>query len=147
MSVLSIYDEQGNEIPIPSIKGKSAYEYAKDGGYTGTEAEFAKELAGTVESATLSTDYIDGKITFYKKSGIVSMFVNGLKGLTVSTNNTVGYIPVGFRPCGTLRYETSDISGNQYRFQLNADGEIRVYPYTTVSSQTNLVDTFTYVSA
>ncbi len=28
--------------------GKSAYEYAKDGGYTGTEAEFAEMLAGDV---------------------------------------------------------------------------------------------------
>lgn len=29
----------------PGTPGKSAYEYAKDGGYTGTEAEFAEKLA------------------------------------------------------------------------------------------------------
>ena len=47
-SVLSVYDSNGNKIGVPAIKGKSAYEYAKDGGYTGTEAEFAAMQAGDV---------------------------------------------------------------------------------------------------
>ena len=29
----------------PGADGKSAYDYAKDGGYTGTEAEFAAKFA------------------------------------------------------------------------------------------------------
>ena len=43
--ILSVYDNNGNKIPIPAIQGKSAYAYAVDGGYTGTEAEFAAKLA------------------------------------------------------------------------------------------------------
>lgn len=46
--VLSVYDEAGNRIPIPAIRGKSAYAYAQDGGYTGTEEDFAKKLAQDV---------------------------------------------------------------------------------------------------
>lgn len=44
-SVLNVYDEDGNRIRIPAVKGKSAYEYAVEGGYTGSEAEFIEKLA------------------------------------------------------------------------------------------------------
>lgn len=45
MAILKIKDAEGNVIDIPAIRGKSAYEYAKEGGYTGTEADFIKDLA------------------------------------------------------------------------------------------------------
>ena len=45
MAILKVKDENGNIIEIPAIQGKSAYEYAKDGGYTGTEEQFASKLA------------------------------------------------------------------------------------------------------
>lgn len=47
--VLKIRDGNGNFIPINAIrgdKGKSAYEQARDGGYTGTEEEFIALLNG-----------------------------------------------------------------------------------------------------
>jgi hypothetical protein len=40
MAILKLKDNNGNIIEIPAIKGdtgKSAYEYAKEGGYAGTE--------------------------------------------------------------------------------------------------------------
>ena len=49
MHVLNIRDENGNFIPIPAIRGgdgKSAYEQAKEGGYSGTEEEFIAILNG-----------------------------------------------------------------------------------------------------
>lgn len=33
---------------LESLKGKSAYDYAKEGGYTGTEEEFAVRLAAVL---------------------------------------------------------------------------------------------------
>ena len=58
-SVKSVYDiwlELGNtgtpQDFIESLRGKSAYEYAVDGGYKGTEAEFAAKMAA--EHATYS---------------------------------------------------------------------------------------------
>lgn len=44
MAILKLRDKNGNIIEIPAIRGKSAYEYAKEGGYTGTEADFIKDL-------------------------------------------------------------------------------------------------------
>lgn len=48
MGVLYIRDQSGNFVPVPTISGKdgkTAYLYAQDGGYTGTEEEFAQKLA------------------------------------------------------------------------------------------------------
>ena len=42
--MLSVFDENGNEIAIPAIVGKSAYQYAVSNGYTGTEEEFAEAM-------------------------------------------------------------------------------------------------------
>ena len=48
-SILNIRDPNTNQwIEIPAITGapgKSAYEFAKEGGYTGTEEEFIVALA------------------------------------------------------------------------------------------------------
>lgn len=55
MSVLKIRDENGNFIPIKSIKGESAYEQAKAGGYLGTEEEFIQALASLGGEYALQT--------------------------------------------------------------------------------------------
>ena len=44
MPILTVYDNDGNEIAVPAIAGKSAYQYAVANGYTGTEAEFAAAM-------------------------------------------------------------------------------------------------------
>lgn len=49
MPILKIRDENGNFVPIPALQGsdgKSAYDQAKEGGYTGTEEEFIAFLNG-----------------------------------------------------------------------------------------------------
>ena len=45
MAILRVRDAYGNVHDISCIKGKSAYEYAVDGGYSGTESEFAEKMA------------------------------------------------------------------------------------------------------
>lgn len=59
MAVLYIRDGNGNFVPIPAIKGASAYDQAKLGGYRGTEAEFIALLNGLTnsEDATHYTDF------------------------------------------------------------------------------------------
>ena len=44
-SILKVRDADGTVHEIYSLQGKSAYQYAQDGGYTGTETEFAEKLA------------------------------------------------------------------------------------------------------
>lgn len=62
MPVLQIRDKDGKFIPIPAVKGndgKSAYEQAKEGGYTGTEEEFIALLNGltSTEDAAHYSDF------------------------------------------------------------------------------------------
>lgn len=44
-SILKVRDAGGTVHEIHSLQGKTAYQYAQEGGYTGTEAEFAAKLA------------------------------------------------------------------------------------------------------
>ena len=44
-SILKVRDADGTVHEIHALQGKSAYQYAVDGGYTGTEAEFAEKMA------------------------------------------------------------------------------------------------------
>ena len=84
MSVLKI--KNGNQwVNIPTIKGddgKSAYEYAVDGGYTGTEEQFAQKLAAEyvkfTDYASQSTAGVVKTHTYYgtgmqASNGIISI--------------------------------------------------------------------------
>lgn len=53
--------------PLKGEDGKSAYQYAQDGGYTGTEAEFAEKLAAETPANGLTSD---------EKAKILSLFKN-----------------------------------------------------------------------
>lgn len=44
-SILKVRDTDGTVHEIYALQGKSAYQYAVEGGYTGTETEFAEKLA------------------------------------------------------------------------------------------------------
>lgn len=44
-AILKVRDTEGTVHEIHALQGKSAYQYAVEGGYTGTEAEFAAKLA------------------------------------------------------------------------------------------------------
>ena len=44
-SILKVRDADGTVHEIYALQGKSAYQYAQEGGYTGTEEEFSEKLA------------------------------------------------------------------------------------------------------
>ncbi|MDD6967692.1 MAG: hypothetical protein PUK18_09390, partial [Firmicutes bacterium] len=44
-SILKVRDADGTVHEIYSLQGKTAYQYAQEGGYTGTETEFAAKMA------------------------------------------------------------------------------------------------------
>lgn len=46
----------------PGSEGKSAYQYAQDGGYTGTEAEFSAKLAAEIPTDSHINELIDTKL-------------------------------------------------------------------------------------
>ena len=49
-AILKVRDTEGTVHEIYALQGKSAYQYAVEGGYTGTEAEFAAKLAQEIPS-------------------------------------------------------------------------------------------------
>lgn len=45
-NILNIWDKTSQKyVDIPAVTGKSAYQYAVDGGYAGTEEEFSQAIA------------------------------------------------------------------------------------------------------
>ena len=56
MPVLYIRDENGNFVPIPALRGESAYEQAKEGGYQGTKEEFIAFLNGVLNPVNVIGD-------------------------------------------------------------------------------------------
>ena len=68
MSVVKIKNDNDQWVGIPTINGKSAYAYAVDGGYTGTEAEFALKLA---QEGVTSVNGRTGAVTGLKEQTTV----------------------------------------------------------------------------
>ena len=96
----------------PGADGKSAYQYAVEGGYTGTEAEFAEKLAqeqltGTTDELTPTQVYnavsagIPVKVQ-YRDSiyGLLSFTAfNVAESLDVIISETIAYAFGGYRLC------------------------------------------------
>jgi hypothetical protein len=60
-----IRNKNGTLVPVQTLKGndgKSAYSYALDGGYTGTEEEFIENLGREVPTVDTINALIDAKI-------------------------------------------------------------------------------------
>lgn len=76
----------------PGEAGKTAYQYAQDGGYTGTEAEFAAKLAA--EQAT-SNPLTGKKVSFLGDSICVGSEENSNYGKIIADRNGMVYENVG----------------------------------------------------
>ena len=61
-SILKVRDADGTVHEIHALQGKSAYAYAVEGGYTGTEAGFAAKLAQEIPSDDHINSLIDTKL-------------------------------------------------------------------------------------
>ena len=56
MAVLHIRNSSGEFEEVQSLNGKTAYQAAKEGGYTGTESEFNTKLAQPEYSLPIATE-------------------------------------------------------------------------------------------
>ena len=111
--------------------GKSAYEYAKEGGYSGTEAEFAQKIAKEIPSKTSDLANDSGFIktseapvqSVNKKTGAVSLSASDV-GARPSTW-TPNYTDVGADKSGTASstvstHNTNTGAHNDIRLELKA---------------------------
>ena len=86
MAILKVRDNNGNIIEIPAMKGengKSAYEYAKEGGYAGTEQEFMELL---VQALSVQTQ-LNSKAPMYQ-SGTTDLTA----GTSALANGTLYFV-------------------------------------------------------
>jgi hypothetical protein len=116
------------------VDGKTAYEYAKDGGYTGTEEEFALKMAQEIPDLTvanLSTkietlfpDQITWVLRDFRKSGKVCSFTiqfNVTEAITSSYSFTVFTLP--FKSAGRVWLNNATqyfIAENSNKIQRNS---------------------------
>lgn len=70
--------------------GKSAYQYAQEAGYSGTESEFAGKLA---EEIPTKTSQLTNDSNFITASGAPVQSVNGKTGVVSLTASDVGALP------------------------------------------------------
>ena len=64
MAVLHIRNSSGEFEEVRTLNGKTAYQAAKEGGYTGTESEFNTKLAQPEYSLPTATDAAKSTASF-----------------------------------------------------------------------------------
>ena len=105
MSKVRVKYPDGSEKEVPfgrGLNGKSAYEYAKEGGYTGTEEEFAAKLA-----AEYLTSESDPTVPSWAKAESKPSYTKGEIGLG-SVDNIQQYSAVNQPP-----YPVTSVNGKK----------------------------------
>ena len=107
--------------------GKSAYAYALDGGYTGTEADFIKKLAK--ELPTKLSDFTNDS-NFITASGAPVQSVNGKTGAVTLSASDVGARPSSWTPSysdvGAEKSGTADTKISAHNTNTSAHNDIRL---------------------
>lgn len=85
---------------LPSISGKTAYQYALDGGYTGTEEEFKAKMAAEYLTAAdldpyAKTEALSAPITEAEIREVCTDVVDGSGSIPIATKSTIGCVAVG----------------------------------------------------
>lgn len=113
----------------PGTDGKSAYQYAVEGGYTGTEAEFATKLAQEKFANPNALTFTGAVTGSYDGSAAVSVEIPSGGGLTVANTAAVGQ---------TVKITAVDENGQPTEweavdFSSGGDAEKRVRHIATVA--------------
>lgn len=100
--------------------GKTAYEYAQDAGYTGTEAEFSENLAAEVPTKTSQLINDSGFITGYTETDPTVPSWAKKSAKPTYTASEVGADPVGTAEDKVTVHNTDATSHNDIRVELKA---------------------------
>ena len=83
-AILKVRDADGTAHEIHALQGKSAYQYAVEGGYTGTEAEFAAKLAEEMPTVPTNVSAFANDVGYLTKhqdiSGKIDKPASGVVG-------------------------------------------------------------------
>ncbi len=98
--------------------GKSAYEYAQEAGYTGTEDEFAEKLADTGIIGSWTFKDKPSLTTLPDRNNEISFVSNGKE------YNAIGWSIDSFTGIHNMTYSTDSISKTTYAYNPNGDYDI-----------------------
>lgn len=121
-SILKVRDTDGTVHEIYALQGKSAYQYAVEGGYTGTETEFAAKLS----AEKLANPYA---LTF---TGAVTGSYDGSEPLTVEIPGGGGMEIISE---GTLSEDVANIAADGFAKRMIA---LAVAPYGSAANSGNI---------
>ena len=103
--ICKVWDaEQGKYIGIPALKGtdgKTAYQYAVEGGYTGTETEFAAKLAAEMPDKLpnpKAITFTGAETGSYDGSAPLSVNIPTAPTKTSQLTNDSGYLTLATLP-------------------------------------------------
>lgn len=130
--------------------GKSAYDYAKDGGFTGTEAEFAEKLAssGSTQDAVTYTEQNltelqkeQARINIDASAKSEGVFYIEGSGTTDSTNKTSTWTGSSTRITEyydglTIKYKIGEVGQSTVTLNINNLGAKTVYRFGTTKLTT-----------
>lgn len=142
-SLMKVRDENGNLIDIPAIKGKSAYEYAVDGGFQGTETEFAEKLAFLMGYSVYG--YVDENMDIVLKGNVT----NGAHfrlimedGSTIDIGQAVFYYSVfnNLTNCTNGNSATEVTKGGTYSATISANNGYELTSVTVTMGGTDISD-------
>lgn len=105
---------------IRGTPGKTAYEYAQDAGYTGTEAEFSENLAAEIPTKTSQLTNDSGFITGYTETDPTVPSWAKQSAKPTYTASEVGADPVGTAEDKVTVHNTDATSHNDIRVELKA---------------------------
>ena len=119
--ILSWTNDKDLPNPVPAKvtgkDGKTAYDYAKDGGYKGSEADFAARLA---EDIPRSLSDLENDTGFIDAEGAPVQSVNGKTGAVSLLYEDVGADPSGTAYTEVSTHNTSDDAHSDIRLLLSA---------------------------
>lgn len=117
--------------------GKSAYAYAQDGGYAGTEAEFAEKLAAEMPEKLPNPHALTINGVEYDGSEAVDIEITG--GST-SENSLIGQTPITLSEDTTIRMEgTGEVT---YTIQSGTVADVSTATSTSVSATMTQTDDY-----
>ena len=135
------------ELDLGRVTGKSAYEYAVDGGYPGTEAEFQALLAkmgDTPEkiefqlSEGWSARYggspyrVNARYFCKSADGLITLSLDAYRPDFVKGRKLLGVLPEGYRPKVDIGISAVDVQNlKAISVDVNPNGEVHATPIVT----------------
>lgn len=89
------FDAAGDAVPVPAPEGLTPYDYAVQGGFTGTEEQFLAQLNGGPYLPLSGEKEMNGTLKLQPKTGtsnpIIKSSIPGTSGITRAVFNFFGY--------------------------------------------------------